>query len=371
MPEEAWALANLAGFMYIVRGKEQGMRAIVYEGVGKIALKEVVEPRLRNGSVIVKVHACAICGTDVKAYNIGIASIKPPVILGHEFVGEIVEAGNGVKDFKPGDRVSLATTLPCGNCRMCKKELFNLCLDKEPVGTFINGAFAEYLEIPARGVAHGNLVLVPEELSDAEGCLCEPLGCVLNSQNLARVGFPEVVVVIGAGPLGILQAETAKARGCLKTILVQRSRRRYERAKQFEIDHVVCEEDEDPLDAVMDLTGGAGADVVINAAPSREAVELAFKLVGKSGKVSLFASVPKDNPVVDIDVNRIHYEQIEVYGASDLKPSNAVQALDLLASGAISTDKLITHVLDLEDFFRGVELINRREALKVVIRLQD
>jgi L-iditol 2-dehydrogenase len=307
----------------------------------------------------------------VKAYNIGIASIKPPVILGHEFVGEIVETGKGVKEFSTGDRVSLATTLPCGNCRMCRKELFNLCLDKEPVGTFIDGAFAEYLQIPARGVAHGNIVRVPEELSDEEGCLCEPLGCVLNSQNLARVGFPETVVVIGAGPLGILQAEAAKARGCLKTILVQRSRKRYELARHFRIDHVICGENEDPLEAVMDLTGGAGADVVINAAPSREAVELAFKLVGKSGKVSLFASVPKENPVVSIDVNRIHYEQIELYGASDLKPSNAVQALDLLASGGVSTDRLITHVLGLEDFFRGVELINSREALKVVIRLQD
>jgi L-iditol 2-dehydrogenase len=120
---------------------------------------------------------------------------------------------------------------------------------------------------------------------------------------------------------------------------------------------------------VRDLTGGVGADVVINAAPSRDAVELAFELVAKSGTVSLFASVPKDNPLVNIDVNRIHYEQIEVYGASDLKPVNAVQALDLLLSGQMSTDKLITHKLPLDEFFHGIELINKRDALKVVIEL--
>jgi L-iditol 2-dehydrogenase len=371
MPGDSPELENLQDCLYIERGKERSMRAIVYEGVGKITLKEMPKPKPRRGSVVVRVHTCAICGTDVKAYNIGIASIKPPVVLGHEFVGDIVETDSSVKGFQPGDRVSLATTLPCGNCRMCKRELFNLCLDKEPVGTFIDGAFAEYLEIPARGVFHGNIVPVPETLSDAEACLCEPLGCVINSQNLARVGFPDNVVVIGAGPLGILQAETAKARGCSMTILVQRSRKRYERAKQFNIDHVICTEDEDPLDAVMSLTDGAGADMVINAAPSREAVELAFKLVGKSGKVSLFASVPKDNPLVGINVNRIHYEQIEVYGASDLKPSNALQAMNLLESGAISTDRLITHVVELEDFFKAVELINRREALKVVIRVTE
>jgi L-iditol 2-dehydrogenase len=236
------------------------------------------------------------------------------------------------------------------------------------VGTFIDGAFAEYLEIPARGIEHGNLIPVPESLSDLEACLCEPLGCVINSQNLAKVGFPDTAVIIGAGPLGLLQAETARARGCLKTILVQRSRKRYDLAQQFNVDHLICTEDTDPLDAVMELTGGTGADVVINAAPSRDAVSLAFELVSKSGRVSLFASVPKDDPLVSIDVNRIHYEQLEVYGASDLKPVNASQALKLLAAGRISTEKLITHVLGMHEFIRGIELINNREALKVVIR---
>ncbi len=345
------------------------MRAIVYEGVGKIRLKDVPKPEMADTSVIVKVHTCAICGTDVKAYNIGIASIKPPVILGHEFCGVIEEKGKTVRGFEKGDRVTLATTLPCGKCRMCRRELFNLCLDKEPVGTHIDGAFAEYLEIPSRGIEHGNLVKVPEGLSHEAASLCEPLGCVINSQNIARVGFPDTVVVIGAGPLGILQAETAKARGCIRTILIQRSRKRYERALQFNIDHVICTEDIDPVEAVRNLTEGAGADVVINAAPSREAVELAFALVAKSGRVSLFASVPKNNPFVNIDVNRIHYEQIGVYGASDLKPAHAVQALDLLLSGQISTDKLITHMLPLDEFFQGIELINKREALKVVMKL--
>ena len=345
------------------------MRAIVYDGVGNITLRDAPEPKMSDGSVIVKVHSCAICGTDVKAYNIGIASIKPPVILGHELVGTVVETGSMVKGYSTGDRVSLATTLPCGKCRMCGKELFNLCLDKEPVGTYIDGAFAEYLEIPARGIEHGNLVKVPEGLPDSDACLCEPLGCVINSQNIAHVGFPDTVVVIGAGPLGILQAETAKARGCIKTILVQRSQKRYERATQFNIDHVICSEKTDPVEAVRELTAGVGPDVVINAAPSREAAELAFKLVAKAGRVSLFASVPKDNPTLPIDINRIHYEQIEVYGASDLKASHAVQALKLLLSGQISTNRLITHTLPLEKFFHGIELINRREALKVVMKL--
>jgi len=349
-----------------MRGKQ--MKAIVYGGIGKVELREVAKPRTNEGSLIVRVHSCAICGTDVKAYSIGIASIKPPVILGHEFVGSVEETGRNVEGFKSGDRVTMATTIPCGNCRMCRRNLFNLCENKLPVGTFINGAFAEYLEVPPRGIEHGNLMQVPDTLSDDDGALSEPLGCVINSQNIAGVGFPDRVVVIGGGPLGLLQAETAKARGALKTILVQRSSKRSEMAKKFKIDHVICSGDTDPVEAVRELTDGEGADVVLNAAPDRSAVQLAFQLVSKAGRVSLFASVPKDNPIVETDVNLIHYHQISVFGASDSTPADHHDALKLLSAGKISCSALITHILGIEDFFKGIEAIRNREALKVIIK---
>jgi L-iditol 2-dehydrogenase len=357
-------------YIYLAKKSADGgtMKAIVYGGVKQVELREVQKPEVHDDSVVVKVSACAICGTDVKAYTIGIASIKPPVILGHEFVGTVWEAGKNVKTFKAGDRVTMATTIPCGKCAMCRRSLFNLCLQKLPVGTHIDGAFAEYLEIPWRGIEHGNLMTVPDSLSDIHGSLAEPLGCVINSQNLAGVGFPDTVVVIGGGPLGLLQAECAKARGALTTILVQRSARRCEAARAFKIDHVVCSERYDPLEAVTAITGGAGADVVINAAPDPAAVALAFKLVAKSGRVSLFASVPKDNPVVGIDANQIHYNQISVFGASDSTARDHAEALALLASGRISAAALVTHVFKIDDFLWGIKAITGREALKVVIK---
>jgi L-iditol 2-dehydrogenase len=344
------------------------MKAIVYGGVGKVELREVAKPKTSKGSLIVRVHSCAICGTDVKAYSIGIASIKPPVILGHEFVGTVEETGRNVQGFRPGDRVTMATTIPCGSCRMCRRNHFNLCENKLPVGTYINGAFAEYLEVPPRAIEHGNLMKVPDTLSNDDGALSEPLGCVINSQNIAGVGFPDRVVVIGGGPLGLLQAETSKARGAFQTILVQRSRKRSEMAKKFNIDHVICSGDTDPVEAVNELTDCEGANVVINAAPDRSAVQLAFQLVSKAGRVSLFASVPKDNPMVETDVNLIHYNQISVFGASDSTPANHRDALKLLSAGKISCSALITHTLDLKNFFKGIEAIQNREALKVIIR---
>jgi len=344
------------------------MKAIVYEGIKKVTLKDVKRPVLKRDNLIVKVNSCAICGTDIKAYNIGIASIKPPVILGHEFVGTVEEVGEDIKDFIPGERVTMATTIPCGRCAMCRKSLFNLCLNKQPVGTFLNGAFAEYLEVPKTGIEHGNLMKVPGNISDDEGSISEPLGCVINSQNLAHVGFPDTVAIIGGGPLGILQAETAKARSAIKTILIQRSKKRYEMAKRFNIDHIICSEIDDPVKSVLDLTNNEGTDVVINAAPTKEAVELAFKLVKKSGRISLFASVPKDNPYIEIDVNQIHYDQISVFGASDSTAMNHFDAVKLLASKKISTKILITHIFKIEDFLKAMELIKNREALKVVIK---
>jgi len=344
------------------------MKASVYGGVGKVELRDVPKPELKEDSLLIRVHSCAICGTDVKAYTIGIASIKPPVILGHEFVGTVTEVGERISDFKPGDRVTMATTIPCGRCRMCRRSLFNLCLSKLPVGTYINGAFTEYLEVPARGIEHGSLMKVPDALPDDDGTIAEPLGCVINGQNIAGVGFPDRVVVIGGGPLGLLQAEAAKARGAVETILIQRSRRRSEMAKAFNIDHIICSEDEDPVRSVMEITDGEGADAVINAASDRSAVKLAFQLVSKAGRVSLFASMPKDNPIVEIDMNFIHYGQISVFGASDSTPANHSDALKLLTAGSISTSSLITHTLGLEDFFKGIEAIRNREALKVVVK---
>ena len=344
------------------------MKAIVYEGVGKINLREVEKPKLRKDNVIVKIKSCAICGTDYKAYMIGISSIKPPVILGHEFVGEIVEIGEKIQGFNVGDRVTMATTIPCGHCDMCIKGYPNLCRNKMPIGTYINGAFAEYLEVPWEGIVHGNLIKVPDHLSDDNGAIAEPLGCAINSQNIASVGFPDIVAVIGAGPLGIIHAELAKSRGAAKVILIQRSKKRYELAKSFNIDYTICSELENPVDKVMELTAGKGVDVVINAAPSKDAVKLAFKIVSKTGRISLFASVPKNDPLVDIDVNFIHYNQISVFGSSDSTAKNHRDAVDLLASGKINAEKLITHKLPLSDFFKGIEAIKNREALKVVIK---
>jgi L-iditol 2-dehydrogenase len=348
---------------------ERKMLALVYEGAHQVALKEVPRPALRDDTVILRVCRCAICGTDIKAITHGIASIKPPVILGHEIAGRIAEVGKSVEGFEPGDRISLAPSLPCGRCAMCVRGFYNLCDQRLPIGTIIDGGFAEYLEIPARAIAHGYLVKIPDALSDDEAALCEPLACVINSQNLARVGSPDVVVVIGGGPMGLIQAITARARGAARVIVVEGSEKRVDMIQRasFPIDDIICSSREDPLAAVRRAAGGRTIDVVINAAPSLGAVEMAFKMLPKTGRISLFASVPKDNPFLAIDVNNIHYKQISVFGASDSTAKDHSEAVGLLASGRVSLRPLVSAVYALRDFFTAIDQIKGQSAFKVLI----
>jgi L-iditol 2-dehydrogenase len=346
------------------------MKALVYEGAQKVTLKDVPRPRLEDDTVILRVTRCAICGTDLKAITHGIASIKPPVILGHEIAGIVAETGQRVTGFAAGDRISLAPSLPCGQCALCARGLFNLCDHRLPVGTIIDGGFAEYLSIPARAINLGYLVKIPDSLSDDEAALCEPLACVINAQNLARVASPDVVVVIGGGPMGIINALAARARGATRVILVEGSEKRVEMVRKLAlpIDELVCPGSEDPVAAVTRAAQGRPVDVVINAAPALAAVDLAFKLAPKMGRVSLFASVPKDAPTMSIDVNNIHYRQLSVFGASDSTARDHREAVSLLASGRVDIRPIVSKVYDLEDFFAAIDQIKAQDALKILIR---
>jgi L-iditol 2-dehydrogenase len=355
------------------------MKALVYEGAQKVTLKDVPRPKLGDDTVILRVTRCAICGTDLKAITHGIASIKPPVILGHEIAGTVAEAGSRVEGFKVGDRISLAPSLPCGQCAMCARGLFNLCDHRLPVGTIIDGGFAEYLLIPARAINLGYLVKIPDSLSDDEAALCEPLACVINAQNLARVASPDVVVVIGGGPMGIINALAARARGATRVILVEGSEKRVEMVRKLAlpIDDLICSAAEDPVAAEMPrgtvaavtrAAQGRPVDVVINAAPALAAVDLAFTLAPKMGRVSLFASVPKDAPTMSIDVNNIHYKQLSVFGASDSTARDHREAVSLLASGRVDIRPIISNVYDLKDFFTAIDQIKGQNALKILIR---
>jgi L-iditol 2-dehydrogenase len=347
------------------------MNAVVYGGPGKFELRDVPDPRPERGGLLGRVECCGICGTDYKLFFTENPRFPPGSILGHEFVATVVETNGAAGDLRVGDRVTMATTVPCGACYLCEHGLPNLCPTANCVGAAYQGAFAELIPVSAHAIRMGNVLRVPEALSSRAAALTEPLSCVINAQEIARVGQGVSVVVVGAGPLGCMHIQVARARGAAKVIAVQRSKARCGLAAGFDVDAVVCSEEEDVAARVKSLTSGRGADRVIVCAPDRAAQEQSVHLAAKGGVVSLFASLPKGASDITLDSRVVHYGQISVVGCSDSTAAQGAEALRLLESGAVDPDKLITHEVPLDRILDGIEIMRQKVGLKVLVRVGE
>jgi L-iditol 2-dehydrogenase len=342
------------------------MKAAVYYGPGDIRVEDHPDPMPTAENLVVEVHCCAICGTDLKLATIGNPRCHPPRVIGHEMVGHIVHAGAKVKGFSRGDRVTLATTVACGDCPYCSLGLGNLCPNSTPISYDFDGAFADYLAVPPQALAGGNVIAVPEGVPDEAAALSEPLSCAVNAQEIAGVKQGDRVLVIGGGPLGALHAELAKALGAAVVMIVARSEPRLSMLRRLN-HRVIDGSREDIGAAVADCTSGLGADVVIICAPSREAHEGALRYVRKGGTVSLFASLPKDAPEVTFDSRAVHYGELRIVGASDSRPEHVRRALEIIASGGIDLERIVTHRLSLDRLREGLELMKQKQCLKVMV----
>lgn len=342
------------------------MKAIRYFGWNDIRCDEIPVPAPESGGLLVKVEACAICGTDLKMFLKGDPRVPTGQTIGHEFVGVIVELGKGALAFHPGQRVTMATSIACGHCPYCRRGFSNRCEALTPISRSYPGAFANYIAVPRRAVDGGNVIQVPDEIGDL-AALAEPLSCVINAQSLAGIQFGDTVVIIGFGPLGALHAQAARARGAMRILVIQRSAERRARAREFSVDAVIDPQEADPVAEVLRHTGGMGADVAIACAPIPEVQELAFSLVRKGGMVNLFAGLPSGESTIPLDTRLIHYREISVSGGSDSTPRHVELAVRMLAAGTVP-EAIITHRLPLERFADGLSLMRESRGLKIVLK---
>ena len=312
-------------------------------------------------------RGCAICGTDLKLATIGNPRCHPPRIIGHEMVGEIVHVGADVRGFALGERITLATTVACGDCPYCARGLGNMCPNAKPISYDFDGAFARYVAIPPMALAGGNVIKVPDAVPDDAATLSEPLSCAINAQELAGVKAGDRVLIVGGGPLGALHAEVAKALGAADVMIVQRSEPRLSLLRKLRDVRVIDGAAEDVAAVVKERTEGLGADVVIVCAPSREAQEQAIGLARKGGAISLFASLPKGASDITLDSRIIHYGELRVVGASDSRPEHVTRAVQMMAAGKIDWQRLITHRLPLAEIHAGLALMKDKQSLKVLI----
>jgi len=358
------------------------MQAIVYHAPGDIRVEEVPKPECKPGELLVRVDACAVCGTDLKSKLSGNPRIKAPLVMGHEFTaivetvtsdapdetGEGETGGTGkAGDFQPGDRVVMATTLSCGKCFYCQRGWRNICENIAPMGFSYPGGMAEYVAIPALALRGGHVIKVPHGVEAKYAALAEPVSCAVNSVRMCEVQPGDTVLVMGAGPMGLLNALVARAAGAKTVLLSEPNPLRRKQAEQFDLEKILDPETDDVTKIVRDATDGRGADIVIVAAPAAAPQEQALSLVRKRGTVNLFASLTPDKRMITIDSRLLHYGEIRLLGSSDSTPEHVREAVAIIAAKKIPVEKIVSHCLPLGDIERAFELMMSGEALRVVL----
>ena len=347
------------------------MRAAVYEGIENIQVKDVPVPELPEDGILVRVNACAICGSDLRIYHHGHGMITPPQVVGHEICGEIVEVGPKVTKFRVGQRVAVGADSPCGKCDMCEIGLGTYCQDLNGVGYTISGGFAENCVFPGFMVNNGPIHVVPHHVSDELAALAEPLGCILNGMERIQPRMNDVCVIIGAGPVGCMMIPVLYHLGASKIIMADLDEKRVELAHRMGADRYVVSSKENLLAVVMEETDGRGADIVITANSAWQTHSAALELAAIRGKICYFGGLPSGTLVPQYDTNVIHYKELSVIGTHGAMPRHHHMALDMIASGKLPIEPIITHTFPLSRFQEALAAAEGRGGLKVVVKPRE
>ena len=345
------------------------MKAAVVSELNKMTVQEIEKPQIDANSVLLKVKACAVCGSDIRILHSGNSRVKYPAIIGHEISGEVVEVGDNVTKFKVGDRVAVGADVPCGECSFCEAGIGNNCQINYAMGYQFQGGFAEYLPLNSTVVNYGPVHKISESMSWEEAALAEPLGCTLNALELTPVKLGDVCVVLGAGPIGCMLIEVMKKMGASKTILIQRSRPRLELAmKTVNADVFVCSSEEDAIARVLKETEGLGAGVIFTANPNPAAQREAVLMAKNRAKINFFGGLPKDKSKVEIDTNIIHYKELIVTGAHGAMPIHHLQAIDLIASGTIDVKPFISESFALDNINEAFAAAQEHRGMRMIVK---
>lgn len=338
-------------------------------------LKEVNVPAVPHGGLVIRVSANTICGSDLKTWRgqhvklsgASLKSIPLPRIMGHEIAGVVTAVGSEVSGYQVGDTVSVACVIPCGRCRPCRRGWLVMCDEVTIFGWDWDGGFAEYMAVPAHAVQVGAVNHVAAAISPLGAAVAEPLSCAVNAQERAVVGPGDTVVVIGAGTIGCLNVELARLRGADQVVVVQRSRARLEKARIAGADHYMSPLDEDPVERVIEITDGVGADVVLVCASSARAQQEAVKMAAKRGRVCLFAGLARDAETLPVDTNLVHYRELSVYGAHGSSPAQHRLAARMISEGRIDTAKYVEEVFPLVEIHGAIEAAKAGRSFKVAV----
>ena len=350
------------------------MRAAIWTGPGSMDVGTAPDAECPEDGVLLQVLACGVCGTDVRSFYNGDRRIEAPWVLGHEISGEVVEIGPRAQEevaasgIALGDAVHCISTLWCGRCRMCRGGAENLCLHGELMGFDHPGAYADRVAIP--NIALKNLFRIPDGLSPEHATFADPLSDVICGHKDIGIGLDDVVVVIGAGPVGTAHAALARLQGAGAVLMLERTARRLDLARAILGDDrtaYVDTEGEDGGAAVARATDAFGADVVIVACSSDAAQQDAMEMAAPRGRVLFFGGLPKGTTHIAFPSNVLHYKEVQVHGSYASRHRDQVAALDMLAADAGGIRSVVSDVIGLDETPDAFPRIRAGEALKVVV----
>ena len=334
------------------------MRAVVFPEPNRLVIQEREIPLVGENDVLVKVHACGVCGTDAHIFH-GEHIVKFPLVPGHEFSGEVLEVGSKVLNVRVGDRVTVDPNIVDGTCFFCRRGEIHLCENLTAVGVNFDGGFAEYCVLP--GV---QAYSVPESVSMDEAAMAEPIACCIHGIDGANVSPGSVVVILGAGSIGLILLQLARTAGAGRIIVSEPDPKKRGLAARFGAEVVLDPGRDDVLAAVVGETR-VGADVVIESAGRVETAELSIQLARRGGTVLQFGVVSPDKRAA-VSPYDIYYKELTVRG-SFVNPFTHSRAIRLLASKQIDVLPLITHRFPLQDAAKALETAQGADAVKVLI----
>ena len=339
------------------------MRACVLLEPGRLEIRDVPRPEPGPGEVVVRVRAALTCGTDVKALRRGHPKFPMPTPFGHEFAGDIAAVGAGVRGFHVGEAVLATPTAPCGSCYYCRRQQQNVC--DTLMETMVLGAYAEFVKLPAR-VVRQNLYRKPAHVPFGVGALLEPLSCVLHGLGRIPLRPDDTVVLIGAGAISLLHVLALRALGTERIVLVGRSPRRAEYARDLGVPTVLTGEPAAARDAVLACTDGRGADVVIECTGQVEVWEAAPALARHGGHVVLFGGCAPGTRVC-LDTQRLHYDQVQIVSPFHATPQAVRRAYDLLVSEQFAGHRLLSGNVPLQDVREALARHERGDGIKFAV----
>ncbi len=347
------------------------MKAVVLHGPdnypNNFEVTEIEKPVCGDNDILLEMKAAALCGTDKRIFTgAKTKGVRRDSVIGHEICGLIAQVGKNVVGYSVGEKVAIANVIPCGHCQACLTGRENACMNRKAIGYEFNGGFEEYLLIPDVCIKSGNVIKLPEDVSFKSGALIEPLACCIRGLRNTGTGFNDTVLIIGAGPIGLMHIQLSRITGAKKVIVSELDAGKRKIAAELGADRVIDTNKEDLEKVVMAETDGQGVDRIVMAIGVNALVNDTLKLAKKGGTVCLFAGFPTGK-TSDIDPSIIHYNELNVTGSTAYKRVDYMQAADMVITKKINLDAIVSDTFKLDNFDEALALHMAGTALKIMI----